>query len=47
LPHVEYKETINAAAICKSLLEIGAQLAQELNYDLRQLSKENERLRLL
>ena len=47
MPHVEYKETINAAAICKSLLEIGAQLAQELNYDLRQLSKENERLRLL
>ena len=47
MPHVEYKETINAAAICKSLLEIGAQLAQELNFDLRQLSKENERLRLL
>ena len=46
LPHVEFKETIDAAKLALSLLEIGAQLATEMRYDLHNIEKENDRLRL-
>eukprot|EP00277_Geminigera_cryophila_P014724 CAMPEP_0179452750 /NCGR_PEP_ID=MMETSP0799-20121207/36596_1 /TAXON_ID=46947 /ORGANISM="Geminigera cryophila, Strain CCMP2564" /LENGTH=284 /DNA_ID=CAMNT_0021248905 /DNA_START=12 /DNA_END=862 /DNA_ORIENTATION=+ len=47
MPHVEYKETLDAAQTARSLLEIGGQLATEMSYDLHSLSKENDRLRLI
>ena len=46
MPHMAYTETINAEQIAVSILDIGAQLAKEMSFDLQNLEKENEILRL-
>lgn len=46
MPHMAYTETINAGQIAVSILDIGAQLAKEMSFDLQNLEKENEILRL-
>jgi hypothetical protein len=46
MPHMAYNETINAGRMAQSILEIGSQLAKEMSFDLQNLEKENEILRL-
>jgi hypothetical protein len=43
---VQFNETIDPAKLAFSLLEVGAQLSTEMRYDLHNIEKENDRLRL-